>query len=63
MTTDKLPPDCEGLRLETRFNREVLQQASISEMVLSDARLVSILSGVMTLKPGYVIVAGKPSGV
>jgi acylpyruvate hydrolase len=32
-------------------------------MVFSVARLVSILSSFMTLKPGDVIVTGTPSGV
>jgi acylpyruvate hydrolase len=35
----------------------------ISDMVFSVAKLVSILSAFMTLKPGDVIVAGTPSGV
>jgi 2-keto-4-pentenoate hydratase/2-oxohepta-3-ene-1,7-dioic acid hydratase in catechol pathway len=63
VTTDELPPGCEGLRLQTRLNGEVVQEASISDMVFSVARLVSILSGFMTLKPGDVIVTGTPSGV
>jgi acylpyruvate hydrolase len=41
----------------------VVQSASISDMVFSVARLVSILSSFMTLKPGDVIVTGTPSGV
>lgn len=63
VTADELPPGCEGLRLQTRLNGQVVQEASISDMVFSVARLVSILSGFMTLKPGDVIVTGTPSGV
>lgn len=63
VTADELPPGCEGLRLQTRLNGAVVQEASISDMVFSVARLVSILSGFMTLKPGDVIVTGTPSGV
>lgn len=63
VTADELPPGCEGLRLQTRLNGEVVQEASISDMVFSVAQLVSILSGFMTLKPGDVIVTGTPSGV
>lgn len=63
VTADELPPGCEGLRLETRLNGQVVQQASISDMVFSVAQLVSILSGFLTLKPGDVIVTGTPSGV
>ncbi|RWI57061.1 MAG: FAA hydrolase family protein [Mesorhizobium sp.] len=63
VTADELPPGCDGLRLQTRLNGEVVQEASISDMVFSVAQLVSILSAFMTLKPGDVIVTGTPSGV
>jgi 2-keto-4-pentenoate hydratase/2-oxohepta-3-ene-1,7-dioic acid hydratase in catechol pathway len=63
VTADALPPGCEGLLLQTRLNGQVVQQASISDMVFPVARLVAILSQFMTLKPGDVIVTGTPSGV
>jgi acylpyruvate hydrolase len=63
VTADELPPGCAGLRLQTRLNGQVVQDASISDMVFSVAKLVSILSSFMTLKPGDVIVTGTPSGV
>lgn len=63
VTADELPPGCEGLRLQTRLNGQVVQDASISDMVFPVARLVAILSEFMTLKPGDVIVTGTPSGV
>lgn len=63
VTADELPPGCEGLRLETRLNGAVVQEASISDMVFSVAKLISILSSFLTLKPGDVIVTGTPSGV
>jgi acylpyruvate hydrolase len=63
VTSDALPKGCAGLKLETRLNGQVVQSASISDMVFSVARLVSILSSFMTLKPGDVIVTGTPSGV
>ncbi|MBL0371900.1 fumarylacetoacetate hydrolase family protein [Rhizobium sp. KVB221] len=63
VTADELPPGCEGLRLQTRLNGQVVQDASISDMVFSVAKLISILSGFMTLVPGDVIVTGTPSGV
>jgi acylpyruvate hydrolase len=62
VTADALPKGCAGLKLETRLNGQVVQSASISDMVFSVARLVSILSSFMTLKPGDVIVTGTPSG-
>ena len=63
VTADELPTGCAGLNLQTRLNGVVVQKASISDMVFSVARLVSILSSFMTLKPGDVIVTGTPSGV
>lgn len=63
VTADELPRGCEGLKLITRLNGQVVQEASISDMVFSVAQLVSILSSFMTLQPGDVIVTGTPSGV
>lgn len=63
VTADELPPGCEGLRLQTRLNGQVVQDASISDMVFSVAKLIEILSSFLTLKPGDVIVSGTPSGV
>ncbi|TIX73416.1 MAG: fumarylacetoacetate hydrolase family protein, partial [Mesorhizobium sp.] len=63
VTAEELPAGCEGLRLTTRLNGQIVQDASISDMVFSVAKLVSILSSFMTLVPGDVIVTGTPSGV
>lgn len=63
VTADSLPPGCSGLRLQTRLNGQVVQSANIDEMVFPVAELISIISRVMTLKPGDVIVTGTPSGV
>jgi acylpyruvate hydrolase len=63
VTADELPAGCVGLKLVTRLNGQVVQEASISDMVFSVAELVSILSKFMTLLPGDVIVTGTPSGV
>jgi 2-keto-4-pentenoate hydratase/2-oxohepta-3-ene-1,7-dioic acid hydratase in catechol pathway len=63
VTADELPPGCDGLRLTTRLNDQVVQDASISDMVFPVAKLVAILSSFMTLVPGDVIVTGTPSGV
>lgn len=63
VTADELPKGCQGLRLETRLNGQVVQSASISDMVFSVASLVATMSSFLTLKPGDVIVTGTPSGV
>lgn len=63
VTPDELPPGCKGLRLQTRLNGRVMQEASTDSMIFDVAALVSILSEAMTLVPGDVIVTGTPSGV
>jgi acylpyruvate hydrolase len=63
VTADTLPPGCRGLRLQTRLNRQVVQNALIDDLIFDVATLVSLLSEAMTLAPGDIIVTGTPSGV
>ncbi|HEX7852125.1 MAG TPA: fumarylacetoacetate hydrolase family protein [Sphingobium sp.] len=63
VTADALPKGCEGLRLVTRLNGQVLQDASTSDMIFDVATLISRLSNAFTLEPGDLIVTGTPSGV
>jgi acylpyruvate hydrolase len=63
VTADELPPGCKGLRLQTRLNGEVVQDASTSDMVFDVETLVSIISEAITLEAGDLIVTGTPSGV
>jgi len=63
VTADELPPGCKGLRLQTRINGQVLQDANTDDMIFDVATLVVELSTVMTLEPGDVIVTGTPEGV
>ena len=63
VTADELPAGARGLRLTTKLNGTVLQDASTDDMVFDIATLVSLLSEAMTLRPGDVIVTGTPSGV
>ncbi len=63
VTADALPPGCQGLRLQTRLNREVVQDASTDSLVFDVATLVSLLSVAFTLQAGDIIVTGTPSGV
>jgi acylpyruvate hydrolase len=55
VTADELPPGCIGLKIETRLNGQVVQTASTADMIFDVARLIAILSEVMTLEPGDVI--------
>ncbi len=63
VTADELLPGAKGLRLTTRLNGTVLQDASTDDLIFDVATLVSLLSEAMTLRPGDVIVTGTPSGV
>jgi acylpyruvate hydrolase len=63
VTADELPTGATGLRLETRLNGSVMQNASTSDMIFDVATTVSLLSGFMTLEAGDVLVMGTPSGV
>jgi 2-keto-4-pentenoate hydratase/2-oxohepta-3-ene-1,7-dioic acid hydratase in catechol pathway len=55
--------DPSNASLTTRVNGEVRQQATTAEMVFSVPRLLSYISGVMTLEPGDVVLTGTPPGV
>ncbi|MGK6315751.1 fumarylacetoacetate hydrolase family protein [Neorhizobium sp. DT-125] len=63
VTADELPAGAAGLRLQTRLNGEILQDANTDQLIFSIADLVSKLSIGMTLEPGDLIVSGTPSGV
>ena len=63
VTAEELPLGATGLRLQTRLNGAVVQDASTNDLVFDVATLVSLVSVVMTLSPGDLIVTGTPSGV
>jgi acylpyruvate hydrolase len=63
VTADELPAGGKGLKLQTRLNGEIVQEASTDDMVFDVPTLVSIISEAMTLKSGDVIVTGTPAGV
>jgi 2-keto-4-pentenoate hydratase/2-oxohepta-3-ene-1,7-dioic acid hydratase in catechol pathway len=55
--------DPNDLRLVTRVNGEVKQDARTSEMVHGIGSQVAFISAIMTLLPGDVILTGTPAGV
>jgi len=63
VTADELPPGCEGLKMQGRFNGEVVQDTTLSDLIFDVRKLVSLISAAMTLEPGDVISTGTPSGV
>jgi len=58
--TEAMPED---LKIETYLNGELRQSSRTSDLIFSVPRVVSFISGVMTLLPGDVIATGTPSGI
>ena len=63
VTADELPPGCAGLRLRTRLNGEVMQDASTDDLIFDVATMISLLSEAFTFETGDIIVTGTPSGI
>jgi 2-keto-4-pentenoate hydratase/2-oxohepta-3-ene-1,7-dioic acid hydratase in catechol pathway len=63
VTPDELPPGAMGLRIQSRLNGAVLQDGNTNDMIFGVARIIAIVSQVMTLETGDVIATGTPAGV
>lgn len=63
VTADELAPGAAGLRLRSRLNGQVMQDADTSDMIWGVAETIALLAQCMTLEPGDVIVMGTPAGV
>lgn len=64
VTADELPPGAAGLQIRSVLNGDqVLQDANTDHMIFNVAKLISIISEVMTLEPGDLIATGTPGGV
>lgn len=59
----ELPPGAHGLKIEARLNGYVMQSDNTSNMMVSVAHALVLLSEVMTLEPGDVVAMGTPAGV
>jgi 2-keto-4-pentenoate hydratase/2-oxohepta-3-ene-1,7-dioic acid hydratase in catechol pathway len=55
--------DVSDVRVATRVNGEVRQDARTSQLIFPPAFLVEFISSIMTLMPGDVILTGTPAGV
>jgi 2-keto-4-pentenoate hydratase/2-oxohepta-3-ene-1,7-dioic acid hydratase in catechol pathway len=55
--------DSSDLAVRTLVNDEQRQSSRTSMLVISVARLLAFISGVMTLLPGDVILTGTPAGI
>jgi 2-keto-4-pentenoate hydratase/2-oxohepta-3-ene-1,7-dioic acid hydratase in catechol pathway len=55
--------DVNLLSIATRLNGEVVQQASLADLIFTIPVIIEYLSGFTTLSPGDVIATGTPGGV
>lgn len=55
--------DVNQLSIATRLNGEIVQQASLADLIFTIPVLIEYLSAFTTLKPGDVIATGTPGGV
>jgi acylpyruvate hydrolase len=63
VTPEELPQGAAGLRISTRLNGQVMQDANTSDMLFPVAPTIAIVSEIMTLEPGDLIALGTPQGV
>jgi 2-keto-4-pentenoate hydratase/2-oxohepta-3-ene-1,7-dioic acid hydratase in catechol pathway len=62
VTADEIA-DPQRLRLATRVNGKLMQDATTADMLFPVDRLIEYISGYITLEPGDVIATGTPAGI
>jgi 2-keto-4-pentenoate hydratase/2-oxohepta-3-ene-1,7-dioic acid hydratase in catechol pathway len=62
VTADEIP-DPTRLKLETRVNGELRQNAVVSDLIFDIPTLIETISRGITLMPGDIIATGTPEGV
>ncbi len=62
VTADEVA-DVAALRLQTRVNGELRQDAPVSDLIFDIPTLIATISASITLEPGDVIATGTPAGV
>ena len=62
VTPDEVGP-LRDLRIESRLNGTVMQQATLGEMIFPVEELIAYISAFTPLSPGDVIATGTPAGV
>jgi 2-keto-4-pentenoate hydratase/2-oxohepta-3-ene-1,7-dioic acid hydratase in catechol pathway len=63
VTCDELPLGAAGLRIQSRLNGQVMQDANTKDFLFDVREALVIISACMTLEPGDVIITGTPAGV
>jgi len=63
VTPDELPAGCHGLKIQSRLNGQVMQNANTKDFLWGVAETIVLISECMTLEPGDVVITGTPAGV
>ena len=63
VTADELPAGAVGLRIQSRLNGQVMQDANTSDMIFAVDETIALLAECLTLEPGDAIIMGTPAGV
>jgi 2-keto-4-pentenoate hydratase/2-oxohepta-3-ene-1,7-dioic acid hydratase in catechol pathway len=63
VTPDELPAGAEGLRIQSRLNGKVMQDANTKDFLWNVVESLRIITECMTLEPGDVVITGTPAGV
>ena len=61
VTADQIDPD--SLKIELRLNGETRQSSNTSDFIFNTRKMISYISGILTLRPGDIIFTGTPEGV
>ena len=63
VSADELSAGATGLRIQSRLNGKVMQDANTTDMIWGVAETIALLTECLTLEPGDVIAMGTPAGV
>jgi 2-keto-4-pentenoate hydratase/2-oxohepta-3-ene-1,7-dioic acid hydratase in catechol pathway len=63
VSADELPAGGVGLKIQSRLNGQVMQDANTRDMIWDVAETIALLTECLTLEPGDVIAMGTPAGV
>lgn len=63
VTADELPAGAAGLRIQSRLNGRIMQDANTRDFLVDVVEALCLITECMTLEPGDVIITGTPGGV
>src|SRR4051812_35228491 len=63
VSADEVPAGGLGLRITTRLNGKIVQDANTNDLLFQIPELIARVSEAMALQPGDILVTGTPAGV